>query len=322
MNKPNENATTQELETTPGATPETGADDPLDLKAADLLGITAEPTEEEEPKTDEEEEESNTEPEEGEDGKEDDEPAESEEDDSDTEVPSLDAAIQNALKDQPELLKRWGDQWKGLKKREAKQAEWDEGITNLFSDREYARETIPAFVQKVAAVHGLSLEELLGGEASDELQPPDPNAFDNYDDQIAATQQYVEAKVSREMQALREEVAAMKAEQAKQSQKAERDKALDQALGQVQRVFDKEHQGFKVTRKMLVEAVEMFPHLEPVKAVKAAQVDSLVAHRGKVVANAQRVDAPTMLRGQTGKGIALPDDPTEVKAHHLLGLRG
>jgi uncharacterized protein YyaL (SSP411 family) len=124
------------------------------------------------------------------------------------------------------------------------------------------------------------------------------------------------------MQALREEVAAMKAEQAKQSQKAERDKALDQALGQVQRVFDKEHQGFKVTRKMLVEAVEMFPHLEPVKAVKAAQVDSLVAHRGKVVANAQRVDAPTMLRGQTGKGIALPDDPTEVKAHHLLGLRG
>lgn len=322
MNKPtDENATTQQLEDNTGATPETGADDPLDLTAADLLGMTAEPTEDEEPKTDAEEEESQPEPEEGEDGQEDDEPAESEEDESEPDVPSLDSAIEAALTDKPELIQRWREQWKGLQKREAKQAEWQEGIDSVFSDPDYAREAVPVFISRIAEHHGMTLEELIGGNRSDELTVPDPDAFDNYTDEIIATRQYLETKQERELRALRDELDALKAHQAQTSQKAERDKALDQALGQVQRVFDKEHQGFKVTRKMLAEAVEQFPHLEPVKAVKAAQVDALVAHRGKVVANAHKVDVSPMLKGQTGKGHALPDDPTEIKAAHILALR-
>lgn len=318
MKEQNENPTTEQLET-PGVTPDTGADDPLNFSAMDLL--TAQ---DEEPKTDTEEEEPTPEAEgeepEDEDGTEDDEPAESEEDDSDDDVPSLDAQIAEALKDKPELTKRWQDQWKGLLKREQKAADWEEGITTLFQDAEYAREQVPQFLGKLAAVHGLSVEELLGGRASNELQPPDPTQFDNYDDQIAATQQYVEAKVDKELQALREKIAHMEAAQNAQAKQAEQQKALDQALGRVQRVFDKEHQGFKVTRTMLAEATEQFPGLDPVKAVKAAHVDALVAHRGKVVASSHRVDVPAMLKGQTGKGIALPDDPLDIKATHLLEL--
>lgn len=317
MNTVNENPTTEQLET-PGVTPDTGADDPLEISAMDLL--TAQ---DEEPKTDTEEEESTPEADgeepEAEDGTEDDEPAESEGDESEYDVPSLDAQIAEALKDKPELTKRWQDQWKGLLKREQKAADWEEGITTLFQDADYAREQVPQFLRKLAAAHGVPVEELLG-VASNELQPPDPTQFDNYDDQIAATQQYVEAKVDKELQALRDKIAQMEAAQNAQAKQAEQQKALDQALGRVQRVFDKEHQGFKVTRKMLAEATEQFPGLDPVKAVKAAHVDALVAHRGKVVASSHRVDVPTMLKGQTGKGIALPDDPLDIKATHLLEL--
>ena len=313
----NENATTQELDN-PGATPETGANGPADseVKASDLLKLLN-PDEESEPETDAEE---TPEPaaEEADEADEDDETAEDEEEEDEPDVPSLDAQIQDALKDNPELTKRWDNQWKGLLKREQKQAEWEEGVTSLFTDREYAREAVPAFLQKLAAVHGTTIEELLGG-ASNELQPPNPEDFTDYDSQIDATRQYLESKQERELRQLREQIEAMKSQQDQQFKQAEQDKALERALGHAQKVFEKEYAGFKVTRKMLAEAAEKFPNLSPVDALKAGNVDKLTAHMQKVAVERVRVTAPTMPKGGVGRGQTLPDGD-KLKARDLLQM--
>lgn len=326
MNNNEENPTTEELET-PGATPEQGADDPLAVTALDLLNEQTG----EEPKTDDEEpSESPTESDEDEDGEpnEGDEPTEDAEEEEELEVPSLDTAIKEALAERPELQKRWDEQWKGLLKREQKVSDFQAGINDLFGDKDYARQALPQFIGKVAEAHGLTVAELvgLGSESRSDDDAPrladlDPDQFTDYDEQFEAYRKAYQRELQERdsvLHSLKAEVESLKNAQTEQARQAEQQKVLDQQLTRVQKVFEKEHQGFRVTRKMLADAVAEFPNLDPIRAVEAANARKLIDHRGKVTAEAQRVTAPAMIKGTTGKGIALPDNPLDIKAAHLM----
>lgn len=324
-----ENATTQELDTTPSETQATGANDPADVKASDLLKeLEGGSDEEAELKTDESDADDSAEPEtdDGDEGDEDDEAPEDADDDDDANVPSLDTAIEQALAEHaPDLIKRWGEQWKGLAKREAKMKDWETGIQDLFADPEYAREVVPAFIGKVAAAHGVTVEELVGltMAQTQTAQDGEPN-LDDYDDYYSwhlAHEAWSRAQVSdnAELAALKAKIAQMEAAQLEQARQAEHQKVLDQQLGRVQKVFEKEFAGFKVTRKMLADAVAEYPSHDPIKAVKAANVDKLTTHMSKVVAERGRVNAPVMPKGGVGKGVVLPSGDN-LKARDLLPM--
>lgn len=317
-----ENATTQELETST-ETVQTGSDD---QPAATALGIlqemeaqtTGEPKTDPEPDPtpDESEEDDESTDEEDEANSNDETPEDQDEDEP--EAPSLDESIQATLKEHnPDAIKRWNEQWKGLSKREAKVAEWEDGIKSTFEDLDYALETVPIFLQKLAGVHQVPIQKLVGlKETAEATFEPDDDRFatdverehDNVIREQAAAIKALEAKLER-----------FDAQQKAEREKAERQIALDQQLGRVQKVFDKEHGGFKVTRKMLGDAVTAFPTLDPIKAVKAMHTDALVAHAKERTSKAFRVTAPVTPKSNTSKGITLPEGD-RVRAADLLDL--
>jgi hypothetical protein len=310
-----ETPTTETLDNAQDVQP--GSNDQPAVSALDILremeAKTGEPKTEDTPTKETEPDDSEPEEDEDEDGAEadgnDDETPEGEDSEEEGDHPSLAEEVLATLEEHnPDAIKRWNEQWKGLEKRESKMKDWEDGIQDLFTDLEYARETVPSFLQKLAVSHGLTVAELVGVQGS--------VTADEDEDRFATDVEREHDNVIRQLQ---KKIEQLESQQTAERQRAEHEKTLDQALGRVQKVFDKEYSGFKVTRKMLQDAASQFPNLEPAKAVEAANARALVSHMSGKAAAAQRVNAPVMPKSNTSKGISLPDGD-KLKAGDLLAL--
>jgi len=324
-----------------------GANDPTSITAAELYQqMEGKPADIEQPEpeadkpdsSDAETSEADEESDDDEEAQDDDAQPEDAEDAEPDNFPRLDSDLEGFLAENggEAYIKRWKDQVKGIKKLEAKQLEWQEGIQDMFNDIDYAREVIPDFLSKVAHAHGVTIPDLIGtvipnmireanwlgqGKTQDSGLQGDYDPSDDTPewDQRGYDSQF-ELTLHQGQLALEAKVAAYEQERQRSASQAKHDQFIAKELPKVQRAFDREWNGFKVTQKMLTDAVAKFPNLSPMEAVEAANVKALADHKSSKSARAATVNARPMPKSGTAKGMDLPSDPSDLRFSHVAAL--
>jgi hypothetical protein len=307
--------------------------DPADLTGEDMLRLaglakdededseTADDAEEGESEKDPEEESEDDKPEDGTDGEDKDELSEDfnidEEDEEEPEKYALDESVLEGIPEEARerIKKRWAEQTKGLKKREAQFEQKSEELQVLasydkaFSNKQTVGEAFKYLGNQLAAHHGLTLDQLVGLETKQ--APPEDDSieglFKSAEDKAF---ERMKAEFGPELEAIRKDREAQKEQEALNAYVARAYKVVKK--------FAKNTDGVDLSESEFVTAIKHFPDLKqtPIKAYRKYWGDKIAAAK-KVVAKkrAPELGADGSRQGQIRK------DPSELTIEDFLKVK-
>lgn len=183
-------------------------------------------------------------------------------------------------------------------------------VDRVWASPENAQQDLPAFLKQLSQHHGLSVAELLGDDLVESLNEP--------------------AFLSPMEKHLYDEVKNLKAMQAKELERAAKDKSdaefkgyIREATPRVQSALEKRYDGWKPTEEQVEEALREFPQFrdKPTRAVEAKYTRQISRHMARQAASVRGKSVPEMDRSRDVGGVAIPDDPLEFTAEHALRMR-
>ncbi len=248
-------------------------------------------------------------------------PDETADEDAD-DVPELSAIILDPDADPAEKAKAWNNHWKGIQKREARVAEFETELRSLGSgDPETARELALNFLQQVADARGTTVEDFLGFTKTKESQESvTPGQVNEYGLELPPG--YASQKEYELDQRLKRWEEAQENERKRAKAEAEHRAYVDSVADKTIRQADRTLHGFKVDRDMVAKAINAYPNVEPLKAVKALYVDDIVAHTTKMVRERSGKTGPELLPKAGSRGVAQKSAESKGYAEYLQEMRG
>lgn len=253
-----------------------------------------------------------------EDHEDDDETDADEVDEDDLPLTSKLALSDNIREKFPEEAKRWDQQVKGLQKLEKRlsdNADAFDGYTRLdaaLQDKKTAPEAFKAMAKFIAEKTELSIEDLLGVATT---QDDDKDPTSKYGLSHASDDKVVDLLMKKVVEDLGVDPALLKDLKSEHEQKKqnEADKTWFQQKGSAILAKVEKTAGWKVTQEQVIGAKNEYPDLfksDPILALKKHDPDSYEARKKP----AKREGQPDMLKGTTGKGPVLPENPLEWTA--------
>lgn len=251
------------------------------------------------------------------------------------------AELDPELAKNPAVLKRWNEQQAGVEKivskakdaiesAKAKEAEFEElmpGIQRMVSwgevleNPETVADGLADLVTKLAALHGKTVEDLIGGFASSTASGKKADEIDEAEIQANYREQGFDSPgeyraYKRAELAFNKKFAALEAQtkdqRTKQSQaetkRTEEERFLQELAPTIVETVKKTHQGFTVTPQQVAEAIKAYPALakEPAKAVI---VHFAADYQKHLVQSAKQEEAPTMVPAADSKANAVKLPP-------------
>ncbi|HMS54210.1 MAG TPA: hypothetical protein PKA27_02320 [Fimbriimonadaceae bacterium] len=216
-------------------------------------------------------------------------------------------SIKEALKDKPELITEWDNQWRGFEKvkaqletREAQLKTDEDGIKGMkaleaaLSDPETAFKALEDLTKKVAEYHqtdykppasqkGESAEgELIGPHGVDN-ETPDLEEWDRLG--WESESHYEQAKRIRELES---QLSKSKETQKPAEQAARKETLSTDALKAIQAKVSSEFAGLEITHQQISNAIDSNPDLPPLEAVEHAYRKEIIEHLRQVARKESR----------------------------------
>jgi hypothetical protein len=251
-----------------------------------------------------------------------------EEEEDEATLPDLDTVILEAIGDNPDAVKRWNEQWKGLQKKETQLAEREQVISKdedgysvyqtyseAFADPNKYEEALAFLTEQVRQMHGAKAVQ------EDEVVENENQTF-TYDGQIFYSEREIELykeirdlknskREDPELEEIKAEVRARKAETAL-------NKWVDQNLNSVAAKVKAKTAGWEVSRDMLAQVAKADGELlktDPVQAFKRNFPDAYADFRA---GSKPKPKVRDLVDNSSAKGYNVPDDPREYSAKHAL----